>query len=129
VKQLFLIITILIPGVNAFTQNSNSKAMSGNPVFKGWYADPEGAIFNKTYWIFPTFSAPYDQQVFLDAFSSPDLVQWTKHSRIVDTAAIRWAKRAMWAPAIIEKQNKYYLFFSANDIQNNNEKGGIGQRE
>jgi len=126
VKQLFLIITILIPGVNAFTQNSNSKAMSGNPVFKGWYADPEGAIFNKTYWIFPTFSAPYDQQVFLDAFSSPDLVQWTKHSRIVDTAAIRWAKRAMWAPAIIEKQNKYYLFFSANDIQNNNEKGGIG---
>jgi beta-xylosidase len=32
----------------------------------------------------------------------------------------------MWAPAIIEKQNKYYLFFSANDIQNDNEAGGIG---
>jgi beta-xylosidase len=32
----------------------------------------------------------------------------------------------MWAPAIIEKNGKYYFFFSANDIQNGNEKGGIG---
>ena len=32
----------------------------------------------------------------------------------------------MWAPAIIKKENKYYLFFSANDIQNDNTVGGIG---
>jgi beta-xylosidase len=32
----------------------------------------------------------------------------------------------MWAPAIIEKDNKYFLFFAANDIQSNAEKGGIG---
>jgi len=32
----------------------------------------------------------------------------------------------MWAPAIIEKDSRYYLFFSANDIQSNNEYGGIG---
>jgi beta-xylosidase len=32
----------------------------------------------------------------------------------------------MWAPAIIEKSGKYYLFFGANDIQNDQEKGGIG---
>ena len=32
----------------------------------------------------------------------------------------------MWAPAIVEKDKKYYLFFAANDIQNNNEYGGIG---
>lgn len=37
-----------------------------------------------------------------------------------------WARRAMWAPAIIHANNKYYLFFGANDIQNNNELGGIG---
>jgi beta-xylosidase len=100
--------------------------ISGNPIIKGWYADPEAAIFNKQYWIYPTYSDKYNKQVFFDAFSSPNLVQWTKHERILDTAAIKWAKRAMWAPAIVEKYKKYYLFFSANDIQNDNEYGGIG---
>jgi beta-xylosidase len=99
---------------------------SGNPIFPGWYADPEGIIFEKTFWIYPTFSAPYNKQVHMDAFSSKDLVTWDKHPNIIDTSAIKWAKRAMWAPSIIEKDKKYYLFFGANDIQNDNERGGIG---
>src|SRR5579859_327707 len=100
---------------------------SGNPVFPGWYADPEAAIFGQQYWIYPTYSAPYDQQVFFDAFSSPDLVHWTKHSRILDTNAVTWARRAMWAPAVAERNGKYYFFFGANDIhEENKEIGGIG---
>ncbi len=101
-------------------------AKSGNPVFPGWYADPESAVFGKEYWIYPTYSAPYEKQTFMDAFSSPDLVTWTKHPRIIDTSSIKWAKRAMWAPAIVEKDGKYYLFFGANDIQNDKQLGGIG---
>ena len=103
------------------------KTTSGNPVFPGWYADPEGAIFGNKYWIYPTYSAPYNQQVFFDAFSSPDLVNWTKHSRILDSTAVKWAKRAMWAPAIVEKDGRYFLFFGANDIHDDKkEVGGIG---
>lgn len=107
-------------------QEIAAEQTSGNPVFPGWYADPEGIIFEDEYWIYPTYSAPYEEQVFMDAFSSPDLVNWTKHSRIVDTASIKWAWRAMWAPSIIEKDDKYYLFFGANDIQSDEEPGGIG---
>ncbi|WP_410492641.1 glycoside hydrolase family 43 protein [Dysgonomonas sp. ZJ279] len=99
---------------------------SGNPIAEGWYADPEGIIFGDKYWVYPTYSAPYDQQVFMDAFSSPDLVNWTKHERIIDTAAVKWVKRALWAPAIVEKDKRYYLFFGGNDIQSDNEYGGIG---
>ncbi len=99
---------------------------SGNPLFPGWYADPEAIIFGKQYWIYPTYSAPYEKQVFFDAFSSKDLKTWTKHSRIMDTSAIKWARRAVWAPSIIEKNNRYFLFFGANDIQNDKEYGGIG---
>lgn len=103
------------------------KTTSGNPIFPGWYADPEGTIFGKQYWVYPTYSAPYNQQIFFDAFSSPDLVNWTKHSRILDTTAVKWAKRAMWAPAIVEKGGKYFLFFGANDIHDDKkEVGGIG---
>src|SRR5882757_2678772 len=99
---------------------------SGNPIIKGWYADPEAAIFNNQYWIYPTYSDKYNKQVFFDAFSSADLVHWKTHSHILDTAAVKWAHRAMWAPAIVQKDKKYYFFFAANDIQNDNEKGGIG---
>lgn len=99
---------------------------TGNPVFPGWYADPEGIIYNKKYWIFPTYSAPYKDQVFMDAFSSRDLTNWKKHERIVDTGAVRWAEKAMWAPSVIERNGKYFLFFGANDIQSDEEAGGIG---
>lgn len=99
---------------------------SGNPVFPGWYADPEAAIFGTNYWIFPTYSAPYNEQVFFDAFSSPDLVHWTKHPHVLESKAVTWAHRAMWAPSVVEKDGKYYFFFGANDIQNNQQIGGIG---
>lgn len=105
---------------------SKQKTTSGNPIFEGWYADPEARIFGKTCWIYPTFSDRYDRQVHFDAFSSPDLVNWTKHPRILDTTAVRWAKAAMWAPSVVENGGKYYFFFGANDIQNDSELGGIG---
>ena len=125
-KCSFFSFTFLLLSFTSNAQTTTDSSRSGNPLFKGWYADPEGAVFNKRYWIYPTYSAPYSKQVFFDAFSSPDLVTWTKHTRILDTASIKWAKRAMWAPSVVEKGGKYYFFFGANDIQNNKEYGGIG---
>jgi beta-xylosidase len=115
------------PSTQAAPEKAVPKLTSGNPLFPGWYADPEVAVFGKTYWIYPTFSARYEEQTFLDAFSSPDLVNWTKHPRIIDNEAVWWARRAMWAPAVIEKGDKYFLFFGANDIQDDKKDvGGIG---
>lgn len=122
--RLLIIILLAVPAV--VLGQSKKTERSGNPVFKGWYADPEGIIFDNKYWIFPTFSAPFDEQVYFDAFSSPDLIHWTKHEHIIDTSRIRWAKRAMWAPSIIKKGSEYFFFFGANDIQSDAEKGGIG---
>ena len=124
-KKIISVI-LLLTAVKILPAQQMKPATSGNPIVKGWYADPEAAVFGKQYWIYPTYSAAYEEQVFFDAFSSTDLVHWKKHSRIVDTSSIKWAKRAVWAPAIIKKDRKYFLFFAANDIQNNNEYGGIG---
>src|SRR5829696_9194952 len=110
----------------ALTSVAFQPAQSGNPVLSGWYADPEAHVFQNQYWIYPTYSAPYEQQTFMDAFSSRDLVTWTKHPRILAAADVTWAKRAMWAPSIVEKDGWYYLFFGANDIQNDTQPGGIG---
>ena len=113
-----MLLAVLIP--------VQAQKMSGNPLFPGWYADPEGAVFGNRYWIYPTYSDAYEKQVFLDAFSSRDLIKWKKHSHILDTAAVKWAHKAMWAPAIVHKDGRYFLFFAANDIQNDEETGGIG---
>jgi len=110
----------------AIAQKAPAKATSGNPIFPGWYADPEATIFGKQYWVYPTFSDKYEKQVHFDAFSSTDLVTWTKHANILDSSGVKWAKRAMWAPAVVKKDGKYYFFFGANDIQNDQTVGGIG---
>jgi beta-xylosidase len=101
-------------------------ATSGNPILPGRYADPEAHVFEGRYWIYPTYSARYDEQTFMDAFSSRDLLTWTKHERVLDVANVRWATRALWAPSVVEKAGWYYLFFGANDIQNDQQVGGIG---
>ena len=100
------------------TPTNPAPPTSGNPIVEGWYADPEGAVFNDTVWVFPTYSDDFDKQLHLDAFSSPDLVNWTKHERILDTTIVPWVKQALWAPSVIEHRGKYYLFFAGNDIQN-----------
>lgn len=119
-----------------------------NPVIKGWYADPEGAVFDNRYWIYPTLSLlhgedsvkyrhdidraidavnpDYRIQTHMDAFSSPDLVNWTKHPEVLTIDNVSWAKYALWAPSVIAANDRYYLFFGANDIQDNNQTGGIG---
>ena len=137
--------------VSAAAQQTPDSVRSGNPVFPGWYADPEIRIFGDHYWIFPTWSDEYgkpdpsalisaDQkklqkntinkqylrQTFLDAFSSADLTQWEKHRHVLDIANVKWAAYSVWAPSITEKDGRYFLFFGANDIQNDNQMGGIG---
>ena len=116
-----LVMVAMVATIGAYAQKT-----SGNPIFEGTYADPEGVIFGKTYWIYPTWSVAFKDQLFLDAFSSKDLVNWTKHERIIDNSRIKWLRNALWAPAAIEKDGKYYLFFSGNNIQNNEQYGGIG---
>ena len=120
-NKLFLITLFLSTAAVGLAQETKSR----NPIFEGWYADPEGVIWGKEYWIYPTYSAKFEEQTYMDAFSSKDLVTWKKHSHILDTSNVKWAKKALWAPSIIKKKNKYYLFFSANDVHEG-EVGGIG---
>lgn len=138
-KNYFLLLVVaVLAACNPTKKEKTVVETSGNPISEDWYADPEVAIFNNQYWIFPTFSAKYEQQVFLDAFSSKDLINWTKHEHVIDTTIVPWVHKAMWAPSIVEKDGKYYLFFAGNDIQNEtrsmyvpelgdkNKQGGIG---
>lgn len=113
------VVQLVIAVLSAFSM------LPANPVFPGWYADPEGAVFENRYWIYPTWSDLYENQTFIDCFSSGDLVNWERHHAIIDTSRVHWAKKCMWAPAVVENHGRYYLFFSANDVHEG-EVGGIG---
>ncbi|MCC5930271.1 MAG: glycoside hydrolase family 43 protein [Cyclobacteriaceae bacterium] len=153
-NQLFsslCFLSIISLGFPACSEKKEVLEYSGNPLFSGWYADPEGIIFDNKYWIYPTYSEHFGKeelpsplsdwqqelrkntindgyllQTFFDAFSSEDLVTWERHTRVLDIKDIEWAAYALWAPSIIRKEEKYYLFFGANDIQNDEQPGGIG---
>ena len=86
-----------------------------NPIFDGWYADPQIRRYGDEWWVFPTTSAPFQKQTSFDAFSSKDMKTWTKHSRVLTVKEVSWARGAMWAPDAHKIGGKYYLFFSAND--------------
>lgn len=128
-------------------------AQAANPIVPGWYADPEIRLYGNKYWIYPTYSdhfgpperasrftpaqqrmraqadliwEPFLKQTFLHAFSSPDLVHWTRHERVLDVEHVAWAAYAVWAPSAIAHDGKYYLFFGANDIKSDAQLGGIG---
>lgn len=114
--------------------NNIAQALAGNPVFPGWYADPEARIFNNRYWIYPTYSALYEEQTFFDAFSSPDLLTWTKHHAILNISEIPWStNQAAWAPSVARRRRPansdldsssdsgngaaydYFMYFSVGD--------------
>lgn len=87
-----------------------------NPIFPGWYADPELHFFEGRFWIYPTYSAAYEEQTFFEAFSSADLKEWRNEGRILDFADVPWStNRAAWAPSCAEKDGRYYFYFSAGD--------------
>ncbi len=96
-----------------------------NPINTGWYADPEARFYAGEYWIYATRSRRYREQLNLDAFHSPDGKVWEKVESIVDMSGYPHVWQAVWAPTILEKGGKYYLIFATNDIQSNDQEGGL----
>lgn len=145
-KRLLSFLAAALVAMPCFAQTT------ANLSSQGYYADPEIRIFDHQYWIYPTASnageqsdensfnsqqtelrkkhvvhAAYLSQTSLDAFSSTDLVHWTKHKQVLSVKNVPWAAYAIWAPSAIEYKGKYYLFFAANDIQKADTfPGGIG---
>ncbi|MER6158083.1 family 43 glycosylhydrolase [Streptomyces sp. NPDC001868] len=86
-----------------------------SPVLPGLYADPDVKYMNGRYWIYPTTDGfPGWSGTRFKAFSSKDLVHWKDHGPILDLGPdVTWADKNAWAPAIAERDGKYYFYFCA----------------
>lgn len=96
-----------------------------NPISTNWYADPESRVYGDTVFMYVTKSLMYEEQQNLDLVTTTDLESFEIHTNILDMSTYKGIWRAVWAPTVIDKDNKYYIIFAANDIHSEEETGGL----
>lgn len=92
-----------------------------SPVLKGLYADPNIAVFGCNYYIYATtdgFEGWGGNEFYV--WMSPDLVEWTRADEPFlaldgENGNVPWANGNAWAPTIIERDGKFYFYFSGNN--------------
>jgi beta-xylosidase len=122
-QDAFGLLQFLGPGSRGLSPRAEAWT---NPIADGWYADPDGLKFDDTYWVYATVSISFGEQTWFDAFSSPDLVHWTKQPHVFDAATASWAKDSFWAPCTVEHNGTYYFYYTANNPVAAEQTNGIG---
>lgn len=86
------------------------------PALPGVYADPNIAVFNNKFYIYPTTDGTVGwQSTQFSCWSSANLTDWKNEGVILDLPAdLSWAKVRAWAPTIATKNNQYYYYYSAD---------------
>ncbi|WP_285136838.1 family 43 glycosylhydrolase [Microbacterium sp. lyk4-40-TSB-66] len=92
-----------------------------SPVLPGLYADPNIAVFGDTYYIYATsdgFPGWGGKEFYV--WKSKNLTDWTRSDKpflTLDGANgnVPWATGNAWAPTIIERDGKYYFYFSGHN--------------
>ncbi|GHH03743.1 family 43 glycosylhydrolase [Streptomyces lanatus] len=90
-------------------------ARNRSPLLPGLNADPDVHYLDGEYWIYPTTDGFQGWSgTRFKAYSSKDLVHWKDHGVILDLGPdVSWADKYAWAPAIAERDGKYYFYFCA----------------
>lgn len=90
-----------------------------NPIITTRYsADPSARVFNDTLYIYPSHDREkaqwWDMENFY-AYSTTDMRTFKDEGLIFEPLKqTSWAKKYIWAPDCVEKNGKYYLYFSTD---------------
>lgn len=101
--------------VGAGRAGGGGAGVVSSPVLPGLNADPHIAAFGDTYYLYPTTDGfeGWSGTTF-SAWSSRDLVNWRDEGVILDLGPdVSWADARAWAPAIAERDGRYYFYFCA----------------
>jgi beta-xylosidase len=83
-----------------------------NPVWDGYFADPFVLKVGRNYYAYGTGPASPDGRVFPVLYST-DLIQWTPRGGALEPIA-QSANAQYWAPEVIEKEGRFYMYYSAS---------------
>ncbi len=96
------------------TAQKTAVAAATNPVMAG--ADPHVEMIRGEAWMYPTHHSGGTPRFY--AYSSKDLRDWKDHGVVLSFDAVKWIKddgepvHYAWAPAISERNGKFYFYFS-----------------
>jgi len=112
--------TVTGPDGSSRTWTVQAKVM-GSPVLPGTYADPNIAQFGDTFYLYATTDGTpgWGGKDFY-VWKSTDLVMWERSEQpflTLDGANgnVPWATGNAWAPTIIERDGKYWFYFSGHN--------------
>ncbi len=101
---------------SSWGQGSNDTTNAPTAVLTGLYADPHIAVFGKKFYIYPTTDGSSGWlSTSFTAWSSSDMEYWKNEGVVLNLPRdLSWATQRAWAPAIVQKNGKYYFYFSAD---------------
>ncbi|KAH7082563.1 glycosyl hydrolase [Paraphoma chrysanthemicola] len=130
-KELAALTSASTTSISKTKKKTRTLEKRSSPVLPGLYADPNIAIFGNQYYIYPTTDGfpGWGGQVFY-VWKSPDLVSWTRSTEPFLTlngtsGNVPWAIGNAWAPTIIERDSKYYFYFSGHNPTYNRKTIGV----
>ena len=104
----------MLRGVAFFAVMLLSPGIRANPVMDG--ADPHVFESRGEFWLYPT--EPRSRRPIFAAYRSTDLREWRRVRTILELDRIPWIpedgapRHHAWAPAIAEKNGKFYFYYS-----------------
>jgi beta-xylosidase len=123
-------VTVTAPDGSTRTWTVTAVEMK-SPVLPGYYADPNIVRFGDTYYIYATTDgyAGWGGKDFY-VWKSTNLVDWERSAKpflTLDGANgnVPWATGNAWAPTIIERDGKYYFYFSGQNPTYNRKTIGV----
>ncbi|MBB3061179.1 family 43 glycosylhydrolase [Microbulbifer rhizosphaerae] len=86
-------------------------------ILPDFHADPSARVFDEKLYVYPSHDAEgarnWKGMVDWHVFSTDDMETWTDHGVIFSLEDIAWADEEAWAPDCIERNGKYYFYFTA----------------
>ncbi|KAI0505377.1 Arabinanase/levansucrase/invertase [Xylaria bambusicola] len=122
---------ISVPTKTAERASKRAIEKRDSPALVGYNADPNIAVFRGTYYIYPTTDGfpSWGGQTFY-WWKSTDLATWTRSREPFLTlngarGNVPWATGSAWAPTIIQRDERYYFYFSGQNPAYNRKTIGV----
>lgn len=80
-------------------------------------ADPSVITVGDEYYLYVTNADGKTDCSFIQAYKSKNLMDWEWLGRVFIPNRDAWAVSSLWAPEVVEKYGKYYMYYSGFDIE------------
>lgn len=105
-KHTFILIVLLVSGFLLKAQSTTTTSFT-NPIFAGDYPDPSILVDGDDFYV---VHSSFEYYPGLTIWHSKDLINWTP---IIST--LYKYVGSVWAPDLVKYNNKYYIYFPANN--------------